>query len=66
MTEVDREPGDPLNDYARLSVKQFASMRGVSERTVRRWISERKIPVERTGDRGHWRVLVRRFVPRTA
>lgn len=56
----------PMDDYARLSVKQFASMRQVSERTVRRWIAEKKIQVERTGDRGHWRVLVRRYSRRAS
>lgn len=55
-----------FDDYARMSVKQFAEMRQVSERTVRRWIAEGKIAVERTGERGHWRVLVRRYTPRSA
>ena len=56
----------PLDDYARMSVKQFAAMRQVSERTVRRWIAEGKIETERTGERGHHRVLVRRYTPRAS
>jgi hypothetical protein len=42
-------------------VKEFAKQRGVSVRTVRRWILLRWIEAERTaGEHGQWRVKVPR------
>lgn len=49
----------------RLTVKEYALMKRVTERTVRQWIRERKIDAEREGNRGHWRIRVSGYsVPR--
>lgn len=41
-----------------LTVKAYAAYKGVSERTVRRWIREGFIECERAGAKGHWRIPV--------
>jgi excisionase family DNA binding protein len=48
-----------LFDY--LTVKQFAAYKGVSVRTVRRWIAMKWIDAKRTADEhGQWRIKVPR------
>jgi excisionase family DNA binding protein len=50
-----------MSDYDRLTVKEYAQMQRVTDRTVRDWIRDGKIDAERTaGDKGHWRIKVRR------
>lgn len=46
--------------FERITVKAYAAMKGVSQRTVRRWIRQRLVECERTGERGHWRIKVPR------
>jgi excisionase family DNA binding protein len=46
--------------FERITVKAYAAYKGVSQRTVRRWIRKRLIDCERTGDKGHWRIKVPR------
>jgi excisionase family DNA binding protein len=44
-----------------VTVKEYAEQRGVSVRTVRRWIVLRWIDAERTaGEHGQWRIKVPR------
>jgi excisionase family DNA binding protein len=50
-----------MSDYDLLTVKEYAQMKRVTDRTVREWIKRGKIDAERTaGDEGHWRIKVRR------
>lgn len=44
-----------------ITVKEFATYRRVTERTVREWIRKRKVTAERTaGEKGNWRIKVAR------
>jgi excisionase family DNA binding protein len=50
-----------MSNYEWITVKEYATMRRVTERTVRDWIKDKKIPAERTaGDKGHWRIKIAR------
>ncbi len=50
---------DPdLFDY--MCVKQYARWKGVSSRTVHRWIRAGNLTAERAGALGHWRIAVPR------
>lgn len=40
-----------------MSVKEYAALKGVNRDTVVRWITSGYIAAERTGPRGHWRIL---------
>lgn len=41
-----------------VTVKDYAQMKGVTEETVRRWIRKGLVPVERTGPRGWYRIII--------
>lgn len=53
-----------MNQHPRfelIPIKQYAALRSVSPRTVRRWIRLRYVQAERTaGPHGNWLVLVPR------
>jgi excisionase family DNA binding protein len=46
--------------FERITVKAYAAMMAVSQRTVRRWIHEKRVECERIGPKGHWRIKVPR------
>jgi len=55
-----------LDVFEFVPLKDFAQQRGVSQRTVRRWIDAQHVEAERAGPRGHWRVKVVRAHPARA
>jgi excisionase family DNA binding protein len=57
MTD-QRTPNESI--FERITVKAYAAYKGVSQRTVRRWIRKNLVDCERTGDKGHWRIKVPR------
>lgn len=56
MTRADLE-----HDGEWLTVKEYALLKRVTDRTVRDWIKDGKLAAERTaGDKGHWRIKIAR------
>jgi excisionase family DNA binding protein len=43
-----------------LTVKEYAAAKRVHPETVKRWCRDGKLPAERVGRLGHWRILVER------
>ena len=56
IAPAPRPPRVELFDW--ITVREYARIRRVSTKTVRRWIRARLVEAERIGARGQWRIRV--------